>query len=214
MKFSTYFQTLQGALAENRIWRTVALGLVLANVLLIVAVVGKRETVVLVPPTLSAESRVASDQADAATKEAWGLYIVMQIANVTPRTVDYIGNQVGKSIAPAAYTTFMQGLAEQAKQIKEDNLTIQFAPTHTFYVAEKGIVVVSGEHTVRGMRGAERKTVRTYELGLSVSNYRVVADSIRTYDGPWKPLREEQEREEERKRALEQRQATLTTAAR
>jgi conjugal transfer pilus assembly protein TraE len=213
MNIKTYFQSFHGVMAENRIWRTLALGLCAANLIMIFALLGQKETVVLVPPTLNSEARIADNSADAPMKEAWALYIVMQLANVTPRTADYIGTQIGKSIAPAAYAGFMASIADQARRIKDENITVQFSPTHTFFVPEKDTVVVSGERTIRGVRGGEERSVRTYELGMSVSSFRVLAQSITAYEGPWKPLREEQEREAELKRIREQRSAPAATSA-
>lgn len=205
MKLNAYFRTLKGAVHENKLHRILLFALVFSNAVLAIAVFSKDETVVVVPPTLSTESKLSANKANAGLKEAWASFIVMQISNVTPRTADYVGTQVGKFIAPAAYATFMSDLANQARRIKEDNITVQFSPIQVFYVEERDIVVVSGEYVIRGVRDAESKSLRTYEIGLNVQNYQVSIDSITAYEGPWAPMREEAERERLRKERLAER---------
>jgi conjugal transfer pilus assembly protein TraE len=208
MKLDQYTRTLQGALQENKLTRYVLLGLTLSNVVLVFALATKGETVVMVPPEITQEARLASNNANAALKEAWASQVAMQLGNVTPRTAAYVSEQLGKIVAPSAYQPFMESLAEQADRIKDEQLTIQFAPTHVFYVAEKDLVVVSGEYAVRGLRDSEKRSVRTYEIGLDVKNYQVSVTSLTAYDGPWAPAREEQQRlQEQRERAEKRRQA-------
>jgi len=208
VKLADYTRTLKGALAENKLTRYVLLGMMAANTLLAIGIVSKDEVVVMVPPQLSAEARISTNAANAALKESWASYVVMHIGNVTPRTVGFVSEQIGKIVSPPAYKEFMAGLAEQAGRIQADNISIQFAPTHVFYIPEKDVVVVTGEFAVRGMRDTESRSVRTYEVGLDVANYQVRITSIEMYEGPWSPGRDEQLKlEAERKRVEERRAA-------
>jgi|GEM_PF-1432826 conjugal transfer pilus assembly protein TraE len=208
MKLEQYSRTLKGALQENKLTRYVMLGLVVSNVVLAMGMVSKDETVVMVPPDISQEARLASNSANAALKETWATHVAMQLGNVTPRTAAYVSEQLGKIVSPPVYQPFMESLAEQAQRIKDDQITIQFSPTHVFYVQEKDVVVVSGEYAVRGMRAAEKRSIRTYEIGIEVKNYHVIVSSLSAYEGPWAPARDETLRlQEQRERAEKRRVA-------
>lgn len=208
MKIEQYTRTLKGALQENKLTRYVMLGLVISNVVLAMAMVSRNETVVMLPPDITQEARLSSNSANAALKEAWASHVAMQLGNVTPRTAAYVSEQLGKIVSPSAYQPFMESLAQQADRIKEDQLTIQFSPTHVFYVQEKDVVVVSGEYAIRGMRASEKRSVRTYEIGIDVENYQVIVSSLTAYEGPWAPSRDEQLRlQEQRERAEKRRTA-------
>ena len=211
MKLDQYFNTLKGALQENKLTRYVMVGLAFSNAVLAMALFGKNETIVMVPPTLTGEAKLSNNKANASLKESWAAYVVMQLANVTPRTADFVGEQVGKFMSPLAYSGFMQSLAEQTSRIKEDNITIQFSPTHVFYVEEKDIVVISGEYAIRGMRSSEKRSLRTYEVGISISNYQVRIASLNAYEGPWKPMREEEERQKQRLQRQAERNAVASS---
>ena len=200
MNLDKYSKTLRGAIQENKLGRWALVLLSIANVILVLGVTSKDTAVVVVPPTLSSQGgTLASNSANASLKEAWGSYFAMMLGNVTPRTADYVAEQLGKYVAPRAYNGFMEKIADQVERIKDDNLTIQFAPTHVFYVPEKDIVVVSGEYSMRGMRSEERRTVRTYEVGIAVNNYNVQISSIRPYEGPWQPTLDEKEALEQKR---------------
>lgn len=209
MKLEQYTRTLKGALQENKLTRYVILGLVASNVVLALGLVSKDETVVMVPPKLTHEARIASNSANAALKEAWASHVAMQLGNVTPRTAAFVGEHLGKIVSPSAYQGFMESLATQAERIKQDQLTVQFSPTHVFYVQERDLVVVSGEYAIRGLRDSEKRSVRTYEIGIDVANYQVSVTSLSAYEGPWAPGREEQQRLQEQRERAEKRRLAM-----
>jgi hypothetical protein len=145
----------------------------------------------------------------AALKEAWASHVAMQLGNVTPRTAAFVGEHLGKIVSPSAYLGFMESLATQADRIKQDQLTIQFSPTHVYYVEERDLVVVSGEYAIRGLRDSEKRSVRTYEIGIDVANYQVSVTSLSAYEGPWAPGREEQQRLKEQRERAEKRRVAM-----
>ena len=54
-----------------------------------------------------------------------------------------------------------------------------------YSAAEIEKVVVTGELVIRGLRGAERREIRTYEMGFIVRDYTVLLDELRVIDGAW-----------------------------
>jgi len=191
MKLGAYLNSWGGSLAENKFSRYILLTMAVSNLVLGMMAFSRDQTVVLVPPELSRESKVASKTADAGYKEAWATHIAMMLGNVTPRTAQYVNDHIGKLMGPRVYKQMMDGITEQASRIQDDQLTIQFSPNQTFYLPEKDVVVVTGEYTIRGMQDSEERMLRTYEIGIDISNYVVRVDSLEVYEGAWSAQREE-----------------------
>jgi len=201
MKFDQYLKTWRGALAENKHSRYIILILVITNLVLAVYATSKTTTVVLVPPHLKREASLAENTADAGYKEAWATYVAMMLGNVTPKTAPYVSETVGKLMSPAVYRLMMDGITEQANRIATEQITVQFVPTQTFYNVEQDVVVVTGEYVIRGVQSAEQRSLRTYEIGIDVSDYAARVDSIKAYSGAWNAQREEAEKVEAEKRS-------------
>lgn len=186
MKLKDYLRTREGALAENRVGRLSILILVVANVLLVGALAAKSQTVVLVPPTLEERSVVDARAASDEMKVAWGLYLAGTLGNVTPRSSEFLKTNVSRFLSPRLYRSVVDGIEQQATQIREEQITLQFMPTLAKYDPEIEKVVVTGELVIRGLRGAERREIRTYEMGFIVRDYTVLLDELRVIDGAWK----------------------------
>lgn len=191
MNLSKYVKTWKGALAENKFSRYVLLAMAISNLVLVMMLTGKNETVVLVPPELTREAKISARDASAGYKEVWATHVAMSLGNVTPRTAQYVSENVGKIMGPGVYRRMMDGITEQAAQIASEQVTVQFSPTTAFYVPEKDYVVVTGEFTIRGMQNTEQRMLRTYEIGVDVNNYVVRVDYLDVYEGAWNAKREE-----------------------
>jgi len=192
MKLSNYLKTWNGAIAENKFSRYVTIALAISNLVLLILMTTVNQTVVLVPPTLTQEAKVSDNNASAGYKEAWATYVAMMLGNVTPRTAPYVSEHVGKLMGPRVYHRMMDGITEQTAKIGAEQLTIQFSPTTAFYLADRDVVVVTGEYVIRGMHSAENRMLRTYEIGIDVQNFRVRVDSLEVYEGAWNAAKEQQ----------------------
>lgn len=185
MKLKDYLRTREGALTENKIGRVSIAILALANVILVGGLATKSQTVVMVPPTLEERSAVAAQEASDELKVAWGLYLAGTLGNVTPRSSEFLKTNVSRFLSPRLYRGVIDGIEQQATQIREEQITLQFMPTLARYDGEIDKVVVTGELVIRGTRGAERREIRTYEMGFIVRDYSVLLDELRVIDGPW-----------------------------
>ncbi len=190
MNFSDYFNTREGALRENHVTRYVMILLAVAIVILAFMAQGKETVVVLVPPMLEEKTEISSSEAGDPYKTSWGLFFATLLGNVTPRSAEHVTENIGRYAHPAAYKTMLEQVAAQVELIEQDKLTISFAPTQVFFNEANKHVVVTGEFVIRGLRDAEKKMLRTYEIGVDVRNYRVALTSVVAYEGPWSPDRE------------------------
>lgn len=185
MKYSDYAKTWKGSLTENKLARYAMMALVLSNVILAMIAFGRNETVVMIPPGINEQVAIGASEGTPGIKEVWATQVAMLMGNATPRNVEYIGSQLGKLLAPGVFNSVQESLAAQSKRIADENLTVQFTPNQVFHLPAEDIVVVSGEYSLRGMRGAEQRMVRTYEIGIRIRNYMVRVESLNVYEGPW-----------------------------
>lgn len=187
MKATTYFHTLEGAIALNRFLRWTCLSLAVTVLILASALAFRREAVVLVPPTINSEARIGVSSADSEMQVAWGLYLATLMGNVTPNTAPFLTQKIGRNLSPRTYQRVVDAIEAQAKQVREQALSVSFSPQLARYDEKLQKVVVTGEVIVRDVRGIEARELRTYEMGFIVQNYTVLLDSLRTMQGPWAP---------------------------
>lgn len=182
MELLEYFSTLKGALKENKIWRVVALGLVLSNIVLAVMAFGQRDTLVLIPENLAKKASVGVSVGDRAYKESWGLFFAMLLGNVTPKTIDFVLERTGKYLSPNIYQDTLKDMYAQAQQLKTNNLTISYEPVEVDFDEKTGRVLVKGIALMRGAYGAPQTLPRTYELGIEVRDYQPVLSYLSSYE--------------------------------
>ena len=192
MKRADYLNTHEGLLLERKYSRLAIVVLAAALVLALSLAASKRETVVMVPPGLSATGQIDPDSASASIKEAWGAYVASSLGNVTPTTADFVSKQLGSVFAPRSYNKLNEAIAKQADLIKTQHVSVQFSPNAVFYDAPSDRVIVSGEYRVLGVRSENNSSsVRTYEIGVAIRNYHVAITSLMVYEGAWKPNKQD-----------------------
>lgn len=183
MKGSKYFGTFQGALKENKLFRLLLIASVITNIILALGLSSKSTTVTMLPPMLQEEGWVSRSDASMSMKESWGMYIATMLGNTTPRTVGGLSPALSKIVAPGAYNKIIESLANLEKEVKREQIEIQFSPSGVFLLPQRDIVAVTGEMRVRSARGVEKKSIRTYEMGLDFRNYKPTLTSINWYEG-------------------------------
>lgn len=193
MKRSNYLASWNATKLENRYGRFVMILLSASALLLSILVVNKDPIVVEIPPGLTEKGTVMVDDASDAVKESWAMYFADQLGNVTPRTADFVDKKLARNLSTSISAQVRKLIAAQAKEVKEEQVTVQFSPTDVFSMPGD-TVVVTGEYTIRGLRDNERRFVQTFEFGIRVRNYHVVMTSLDVYEGPWRPLEERQKR--------------------
>lgn len=187
MKLTKYFNTFNGALEANRYHRVLLIIFAISNVVLGLALSTKDRTVVMVPPVLEQEAWVTRQDGSMSLRESWAVYVATLLGNVTPRSVAQVGPMLGKVIYPGAYEGVMKSLSALEKEVKTEQLEIQFSPTGVFSIPSKNQVAVSGEFRMRSARGSEKKFIRTYLIGVRIVNYRPAVYAIDIQEGPYKP---------------------------
>lgn len=183
MNLVTYLQTWRGTHAENKAMRPILLILAVANLALVFFLFQQSRTIVVVPPGLTGEAAISQDEASPEIQQEWGLYLTTLTGNMTPRTAPLIKEVLGKHLAPNVFNQVNEWIDTEMAVITRDKVTLSFSPTVLRYEPKIDKVVVTGDMVLRGLRGQERRQVRTYELGFRTSNYRVQLTSFSVYEG-------------------------------
>jgi len=181
MDIKKFFSTYTGMLLENRLYRLVLVLLLLINLALVV-LMQRNQTVVLVPPDLRQEARVGLKHADRNYLEAWGLFFATLMGNVTPRNIDFIMESLERYMAPDIYQEMAKSMYDQAKSIKQGNLTLSFSAQEVAYDESTKRVKVRGQTVIRGTYGKPQGMNRTYDMAIEIRNYGPVLTDVAALD--------------------------------
>lgn len=182
MDFKKFLSSYSGIRQENLFYRVVCVALLAANLLLGVAVLSRKEVVVLVPPLLKEQARVSLKKADQKYQESWALFFALLLGNVTPRNIEFVASEVERYLAPSVYQNLMKDIYEQAKSVKEVNLSTTFEPQQLVYDDKTQHVLVKGQMVMRGAFGKPQSLGKTFEFGIAVNNYYPEITFLNAYD--------------------------------
>ena len=181
MDFKNFFKTYNGVLEENRIYRWVVVLLLILNMVLVV-VAQRSHTVILVPPTLKKETKVSFRHADRNYKEAWGFFFANMLGNVTPSNIEFIQDALQRYMAPRAYQEISSALYEQAKSIKNGNMTISFAAREVSFDENEDRVQVKGQISMRGSNGKAQTINRVYSMDIQINDFAPIITDLAIQD--------------------------------
>lgn len=185
MNLQRYFSTFQGLKTENRLNRVV-------TALLVVAVAGEafyianRPQIVTIQPwTLASDAQITKSDASQSYIEAWGLALAELLGNVQPGSVDFIADRLRPLLDPAIYHQVMDGLQQNAEDLRDDRVSMRFEPRSVRFEKSTGLVFVTGMSYVRQGTSLENEqhSHRTYEFGIRIAHYAPLVTHISTYEG-------------------------------
>lgn len=185
MKLATWLQTRDGAIKENKFSRMALAIQTFVILALTIGLVNKDTTIVLVPATLTEKSEVGASFASKQTKVMWGMYLANLFGNVTPTSSKVLKDMVSPHLTSSLWGDTREAIDKQVEEINKEQLSLSFAPTIAREDPATGYVIVTGELVIRGLRGQERRELRTYEMGFVVRNYNVMLDHLRVMQGKY-----------------------------
>jgi len=184
-----HFQkTWDGIRWENKIWRLLSVGQMIAVILLAYAVLHTDKIIVLSPPDLSEEVEISRGKASLAYKKGFAMYLATLGGNVTPGNGTIIKEAVGPLLSPGIYRQVMDNIEQQINALKLDRITLEYTPKSITYEEESGKIFVSGIQTSRGPSGQPDVKRRTYEFIIEIQNYRPILVHAAAYSGNPKTL--------------------------
>ena len=175
--------TYSGLAKNNRVLRLALIGVVVANLFLVIGLVFRSQIVTIVPSNVMTKATYTSSSADESALSSWGLYVATLLGNVTPANADFTAATVGQLLSPSIYKTVMDGIATQVKHIKQDQLTLKFDPAEVKFNAAKGAVTINGWLTTTDAHGTAQRADTTYEIYFDVVNYQPRIIGLTSYGG-------------------------------
>ncbi|WP_448205439.1 TraE/TraK family type IV conjugative transfer system protein [Azospirillum sp. sgz302134] len=208
MIYSKFLQTWRGTRSENRFHRMAHGGLAVGVVLLGVRSFFAEPVVIIVPPTLNEKVEVTRNRASEGYQRAWALFYAELLGNVTPDTAGFVREALAPLLDPQIYGSAMEAMALQIEEIKRNRVTQRFEPRTILYEPSTDKVFVRGVAFTKGLVGEEARSDRTYEVRVSLRDWRPVFTHMATYSGEPKTSKEleRQQHLEDRRRANKRRQ--------
>jgi conjugal transfer pilus assembly protein TraE len=177
-------KTFDGMRGENKFLRFAAAALVVLLFAQSCANASKDEPIAIVPPTMTEKGWVSQTESSSSYTDAWVLYVGMMLGNVTPSNASIVKDALGPLLHPEIYQDVMEVLDEQIFLIRQDRVSLSFEPEKVLRDStNENRFYVTGRSVSEGPTGDKTRTVRTYEIDFSISNYKPRIDWLATYAG-------------------------------
>lgn len=185
MKSSLVFRTVEQAqkavallLVSNLFFGIIATGAALTAFV-------SREDIALVPPGLTEKVRLGWKGADPEYLKSWGLYFVLSVTNLTPRSAVFIADQLASYVAPEIYPDIRRNLLKAAAEpaFVAAGTASKFEADNVQYEPSTGKVFVCGNMLIRDAVGRDETKPITYELVIEIRARRPWVTYVDSYPG-------------------------------
>jgi conjugal transfer pilus assembly protein TraE len=183
MRLQRYLKTWEGTQSENKWGRLFQASLLVIVFLLALQLFSKEYIVTIQPFTLTEEAWITKNNASQSYKEAWGFAFAQILGNITPGSVDFVKERIRPLLSPNIYQEVIDAIEMQARQIKNDRVTMRFEPRFVEYEPKSEKVFVYGYSYMKGPSSDEQRSERTYEFIIEIAHYAPVFAFIDTYSG-------------------------------
>lgn len=182
---SSFFEkSFDGMRGENKFMRIALICVVALLFVQQCSISRKEEIIAIVPPTMTDSGWLSQTSASSEYTESWAMYVTMLLGNVNPANADIVKETLGTLLAPDLYRDLMQVMDNQVHQIRQDRISMSFEPDRILRDAEKeNRFYVTGRSVSQGVTGDRVRTNRTYEIDISIHNYKPRIDWVTTYTG-------------------------------
>jgi type IV conjugative transfer system protein TraE len=147
MKRDRYQSEKDEAKASKARWQRMAFGLLAANILLAVFVIGvdTTEKTLVVPPTIERPFWVKGGEVSAEYLEEMARYLSSLVLSVTPKSVDGNVDIFMRYVAPGSYGATKAGMDVGAERLKRNSSSTIFYPIEYQSKPKKFQTVISGD---------------------------------------------------------------------
>lgn len=183
MLLSKLRNTWSGVQFENRLFRFAMPIMALALLIAIIRLSMDKPIVVVQPPNMNGAAEIRSNAANQKFKQAYSLYAVSMLSNITPGNAQFLVETLSDMFAPKIYNEVKEGILDQLDLITNEGLSISFSPRGSDYWPDTDRVVVYGTRSVRGRDDQVLTTNVVYEMTISIVNYLPQVTFIETYEG-------------------------------
>ena len=183
MTLSEYLAGWHGTRATNRLLAVAVIAMATVAIVETAYLMERERIVVLVPPRLQEQATVGRSQADASYHTTWAHLLADMLGNVTPANAAFLKERLQPLLDPAIFGEVTAALERQLDEIRRERVTLAFEPKRIVFEPATGKTFVTGQSVITGLGSEQKRGVRTYELQLEISDYRVLVKNLATYDG-------------------------------
>lgn len=173
MQIKKYLEKWENSLRENRFYKLIIIGLLIAIVSN--GYFRRDKTVIITPPEIKKEFWISPNKASDEYTEQMSLFFVTFCSNISPGNVKYFHQIFSKYLTPENYGKIRESLSAEEEYIKKNNISQSFLPG-AVSILKNGEVLITGEQ--RRFIGNEevRKEKVTYRLKLVLKNWNLYID--------------------------------------
>lgn len=202
-----HFVDLSQLRASLRRQQLITLAVSLLALLLAFAVLNKRTTTILEPPSRARTIAIDGDRIDGAWLTEMGTYIAHLMLDTTPRSIEWQQAEILKWVHPSSYGELQQRMAVAAKRLAEANATTVFWPQQVAPDPDRQRVLLIGhvDTYVNGQAVTGSGRTVAYQASFESKGGRMLLkDWTETpTDDPWLERAMEQQQKDEAKAAKE-----------
>ena len=188
MKVSEYLASWHGTNGTNKLLAVAVVAVATVAIVESAYLMERERIVVLVPPALQSETAVGRTAAGEPYHTAWAHLLAQMLGNVTPASAVFIKDRLEPLLDPAIFNAVNEALEKQLDQIRRERVSLSFEPKRIVHEPASGKTFVTGQSVITGLGSEQKRGVRTYELQLEISDYRVLVKNLATYDGEARTL--------------------------
>lgn len=184
MKLNLFKQRWGDLRLENIIGRVTIPVLAIALAVAVFYITNLKPVVTVLPPNMNGPAEIAYDDANEATKKAYGVYVINMLSNVHPGNVKFMIASLEGALHPSVYHEARESLMDQVQRIKDESLSITFEPRSVDYWPDTNRVVVQGRRVTEGrVESNNLADMMTYEVEVEISSYMPQITYINSYQG-------------------------------
>ncbi len=147
MRFLFQKQTVERIFAERNSWIGISVVLSVTTVILSVAVLGKSQKIILVPPHITKSFWIKGDEVSKEYLEEIGVYMAKLLLDLSPANLNHNHQVLLRYATPEAYGQLEKQFLEEKSQYESLQLTTHFKPSSVMAKPDTLEVEVKGTLT-------------------------------------------------------------------
>ena len=175
--------------AVNKVNRFLAVAVLLLaiSVIVLVLTISTRDAKIEISPFgLGAEIEISANSANAEYYKSFGLYVAALAANINPRNVKFVTENLSLFMSSNAYAKVRNALLAKAQDpifLKSGSSVFFVVEQTPLYEPESSKVFIVGTANTLAAAGLVSSDPYVYEMTVSMSNHRPVIEDIKNYPG-------------------------------
>lgn len=188
MKFSFHKTTWENSIKTNLFLGLSNFALVGVTAACVVHMIGLKDRVVLVPPTITHEEMIGWNSANPEYYKSFGLYVAELVGNITPDNINFVANALSSFVDASIYPDIRKQMFSQSvtRQFRETAGATKYESSAIYYEPETNRVFVAGKMDLLNatqVSGAKSgSTPLVYEMKIIMREGRPVITALQSYE--------------------------------